>query len=126
MTAPEIGAEALREHVLASLTTARDRTTLLTSCVEEPDLTAQHSPLMSPLVWDLAHIGNQVELWLRVVAGREAMCPEIDSPTTPSNTRAPNGPRCPCWPPPKPAGTRRRYAGACWTCWSPQPSTEHA
>ncbi|MDX2682932.1 ergothioneine biosynthesis protein EgtB [Streptomyces soliscabiei] len=72
-------AETLRARVLASLTTARERTTLLTSCVEEPDLTAQHSPLMSPLVWDLAHIGNQEELWLlRAVAGREAMRPEID------------------------------------------------
>ncbi|WP_316740931.1 DinB family protein, partial [Streptomyces sp. MK7] len=56
--------ERLRERVLGSLTAARDRTILLTSCVEEPDLTAQHSPLMSPLVWDLAHIGNQEELWL--------------------------------------------------------------
>ncbi|MFB7109783.1 ergothioneine biosynthesis protein EgtB [Streptomyces sp. NPDC056190] len=73
-------AETLRERALRSLTTARDRTTLLTTCVEEPDLTAQHSPLMSPLVWDLAHIGNQEELWLlRAVAGREAMRPEIDS-----------------------------------------------
>ncbi|MGV9350714.1 ergothioneine biosynthesis protein EgtB [Streptomyces spiralis] len=71
--------ETLRERVLGSLTTARDRTTLLTTCVEEPDLTAQHSPLMSPLVWDLAHIGNQEELWLlRAVGGRDAMRPEID------------------------------------------------
>ncbi|MFF4750986.1 ergothioneine biosynthesis protein EgtB [Streptomyces sp. NPDC002514] len=71
--------EAVRARALASLTRARARTTLLTSCVEEPDLTAQHSPLMSPLVWDLAHIGNQEELWLlRAVGGREAMRPEID------------------------------------------------
>ncbi|MBE7189714.1 ergothioneine biosynthesis protein EgtB, partial [Jatrophihabitans endophyticus] len=27
-------------------------------------LTRQHSPLMSPLVWDLAHIGQQEDLWL--------------------------------------------------------------
>ncbi|WP_181798600.1 ergothioneine biosynthesis protein EgtB [Streptomyces sp. WELS2] len=87
MTAPETGTtttetdtEALRERALACLTTARARTTLLTSCVDEPDLTAQHSPLMSPLVWDLAHIGNQEELWLlRAVGGREAMRPGIDS-----------------------------------------------
>ncbi|MGV9787339.1 ergothioneine biosynthesis protein EgtB [Streptomyces sp. NPDC003435] len=73
------GTETLRERLLASLVTARARTTLLTSCVEDPDLTAQHSPLMSPLVWDLAHIGNQEELWLlRNVGGREAMRPEID------------------------------------------------
>ncbi|MPY60769.1 ergothioneine biosynthesis protein EgtB [Streptomyces spongiae] len=71
--------EILRERALDALTTARARTALLTSCVEEPELTAQHSPLMSPLVWDLAHIGNQEELWLlRTVAGREAMRPEID------------------------------------------------
>ena len=79
MTDPAIDAETLRERAVTTLTTARARTTLLTSCVEEPDLTAQHSPLMSPLVWDLAHIGNQEELWLlRAVAGREAMRPEID------------------------------------------------
>ena len=71
--------EVLRERAVASLVVARDRTTLLTSCVEDPDLTAQHSPLMSPLVWDLAHIGNQEEQWLlRAVAGHEAIRPEID------------------------------------------------
>ncbi|MBC9725985.1 ergothioneine biosynthesis protein EgtB [Streptomyces sp. TRM68367] len=77
---PAPDADALRERALSTLTTARDRTTLLTSCVEDPDLTAQHSPLMSPLVWDLAHIGNQEEQWLlRAVAGQEAIRPEIDS-----------------------------------------------
>ncbi|MFF9490721.1 DinB family protein, partial [Streptomyces sp. NPDC014676] len=77
---PSAGSETLREQALTALVTARDRTTLLTSCVEEPDLTAQHSPLMSPLVWDLAHIGNQEEQWLlRAVAGQEAIRPEIDS-----------------------------------------------
>ncbi|MFJ9582529.1 ergothioneine biosynthesis protein EgtB [Streptomyces acidicola] len=83
MTVPEttdtIDPETLRERALQALTTARARTALLTSCVEDPELTAQHSPLMSPLVWDLAHIGNQEELWLlRNVAGREPMRPEID------------------------------------------------
>ncbi|MEU5367320.1 ergothioneine biosynthesis protein EgtB [Streptomyces sp. NPDC005925] len=76
-TAP--GAEALRQRALDALLAARDRTTLLTGCVDDPDLTAQHSPLMSPLVWDLAHIGNQEEQWLlRAVAGRDAMRPDID------------------------------------------------
>ncbi|MFJ6934498.1 ergothioneine biosynthesis protein EgtB [Streptomyces sp. NPDC101132] len=68
-----------RERALTALTAARARTTALTDCVDDPDLTAQHSPLMSPLVWDLAHIGNMEELWLlRHVAGREPMHPEID------------------------------------------------
>ncbi|MBD0741808.1 ergothioneine biosynthesis protein EgtB [Streptomyces sp. CBMA152] len=86
MTAPEpTGAdltdpEALRKRALTALTAARARTATLTSCVDDHDLTAQHSPLMSPLVWDLAHIGNQEEQWLlRAVAGREAIRPEIDS-----------------------------------------------
>ncbi|WP_405792785.1 ergothioneine biosynthesis protein EgtB [Streptomyces sp. NBC_01506] len=72
--------DALRRRALDALTTARRRTALLTSCVDEPELTAQHSPLMSPLVWDLAHIGNQEEQWLlRTVGGRPAVRPEIDS-----------------------------------------------
>jgi iron(II)-dependent oxidoreductase len=71
--------ETLRKRALAALLTARERTALLTSCVEDPELTAQHSPLMSPLVWDLAHIGNQEELWLlRTVGGRDALRPDID------------------------------------------------
>ncbi|MEO3973805.1 ergothioneine biosynthesis protein EgtB [Streptomyces sp. CAU 1734] len=70
----------LRQRALDALTTARARTAVLTDCVDDRDLTAQHSPLMSPLVWDLAHIGNQEEQWLlRTVGGRPALRPEIDS-----------------------------------------------
>ncbi|MEU7282159.1 ergothioneine biosynthesis protein EgtB [Streptomyces sp. NPDC045431] len=72
--------DTLRRRALDALTTARARTALLTDCVDDAELTAQHSPLMSPLVWDLAHISNQEEQWLlRAVAGREALRPEIDS-----------------------------------------------
>ncbi|MGW6024154.1 ergothioneine biosynthesis protein EgtB [Streptomyces sp. NPDC055099] len=79
MTGTVSDPDALRRRAQAALLAARDRTSLLTTCVEEPELTAQHSPLMSPLVWDLAHIGNQEEMWLlRAVAGRDAMRPEID------------------------------------------------
>ncbi len=71
--------QTLRERIAAELIAARDRTTLLTGCVDDTDLTRQHSPLMSPLVWDLAHIANQEELWLlREVGGREPLHPEID------------------------------------------------
>ena len=72
-------ADALRERIAAELLAARDRTTLLTTAIDEPDLVKQHSPLMSPLVWDLAHIANQEELWLlREVGGRDPLHPEID------------------------------------------------
>ncbi|MEU1283007.1 ergothioneine biosynthesis protein EgtB [Kitasatospora sp. NPDC005856] len=78
-TIGSIGTEALRESIATELLAARARTAALTDCVEDGDLTAQHSPLMSPLVWDLAHIGNQEELWLlRNVGGRDPMHPEID------------------------------------------------
>ncbi|MEV6005591.1 ergothioneine biosynthesis protein EgtB [Streptomyces sp. NPDC051976] len=59
--------------------TARRRTLALTDCVDDADLSAQHSPLMSPLVWDLAHIGNQEELWLvREAGGRPGLRPDLD------------------------------------------------
>ncbi|WP_405812291.1 ergothioneine biosynthesis protein EgtB [Streptomyces sp. NBC_01520] len=75
----DLDPEALRKRALTALLAARARTALLTDSVDDHDLTAQHSPLMSPLVWDLAHIGNQEELWLlRAVGGRAALRPEID------------------------------------------------
>jgi iron(II)-dependent oxidoreductase len=68
--------EDLRQRIVAVLERARFRTVHLTQ-VAEPDLTRQHCPLMSPLVWDLAHVGNVEELWLlRRLAGREPMQPE--------------------------------------------------
>jgi iron(II)-dependent oxidoreductase len=68
----------LRERLAAELDTARRRSTVLTS-LEDAELVAQHSPLMSPLVWDLAHVGSQEELWLvRDVGGRAPLRPEID------------------------------------------------
>ena len=53
----------MRETTARGLTEARRRTDWLTD-LDEPELTTQHSPLMSPLVWDLAHIGQQEDLWL--------------------------------------------------------------
>jgi iron(II)-dependent oxidoreductase len=69
----------LRDEIAARLGTARKRTQGLTDCLDDADLLRQHSPLMSPLVWDLAHVANQEELWLlRGVGGRDPMHPEID------------------------------------------------
>jgi iron(II)-dependent oxidoreductase len=71
--------DTLRERIAGELIAARARTSGLTDCVDEADLIRQHSPLMSPLVWDLAHIANQEELWLlRSVGGRDPMRPQID------------------------------------------------
>ncbi len=75
----DLTGERLRTRVADLLAASRARSTALTGAVDEGDLVAQHSPLMSPLVWDLAHIGSQEELWLvRDVGGREPLRPEID------------------------------------------------
>ena len=57
MTATDI------DTVVRDLEAARVRTLRLTD-LDEPELLRQHDPLMSPLVWDLAHIGQQEDLWL--------------------------------------------------------------
>jgi len=76
----QLGDAELREHIAAELMRTRQRSTALTEAVDEPDLVSQHSPLMSPLVWDYAHIANQEEIWLvRDVGGREAVRADIDS-----------------------------------------------
>ena len=70
---------ALRAHIADELTRTRLRSKALTDAVDTDDLVRQHSPLMSPLVWDYAHIGNQEELWLvRDVGGREPVRADID------------------------------------------------
>ncbi len=71
--------ETLRARIAAELDRTRGRTTTLTDAVDGADLVRQHSPLMSPLVWDLAHVGNQEELWLvRDVGGRAPVRCDID------------------------------------------------
>ncbi|GAA1227992.1 ergothioneine biosynthesis protein EgtB [Prauserella halophila] len=71
-------AEDLRAHAAAALDRARRRTAALTD-IDDTELTRQHSTLMSPLVWDLAHVGSQEEIWLvRDVGGREPLRPDLD------------------------------------------------
>jgi iron(II)-dependent oxidoreductase len=76
----QLDGEALRATLARELIRARERSLLLTEAVDEDDLVAQHSPLMSPLVWDYAHIGNMEELWLvRDVGGRDPVRVDIDN-----------------------------------------------
>ncbi|MFE6448822.1 ergothioneine biosynthesis protein EgtB [Nocardiopsis dassonvillei] len=73
--------ERAKERIAVELDRARDRSNGLTlHALDEEELLAQHSPLMSPLVWDLAHVGNYEEQWLlRAAGGREALRPDIDT-----------------------------------------------
>ena len=52
------------DEVIAGLADARERTLDLVAPLSEADVEAQHSPLMSPLAWDLAHIAAYEDLWL--------------------------------------------------------------
>jgi iron(II)-dependent oxidoreductase len=47
------------------LTAARAQTLELMAPLDEPTLARQHSPIMSPIVWDLGHIANFEEQWIR-------------------------------------------------------------
>ncbi len=53
----------MHESIVRGLEEARVRTLRMTD-FDDTELTVRHSPLMSPLVWDLAHIGQQEDLWL--------------------------------------------------------------
>jgi gamma-glutamyl hercynylcysteine S-oxide synthase len=70
---------AVKDRIARELERSRRRVHTLTAC-EPEELLRQHSPLMSPLVWDLAHVGSQEELWLvRDVGGMDPLRPEIDA-----------------------------------------------
>jgi iron(II)-dependent oxidoreductase len=69
----------LKEHIAAELSAARERTTSLLVPFTHEELTRQVSPLMSPLVWDLAHIGHFEELWIsRRLGGAPPIFPDGD------------------------------------------------
>jgi iron(II)-dependent oxidoreductase len=69
-TKPHGGAEpVLREGYANALADARERTLALVAPVAQDDLDRVHSPLMSPLVWDLGHIAAFEDLWLCMRAG---------------------------------------------------------
>ena len=63
-------AEALQE--------ARERTLAIVAPLSDADVERAHDPLMSPLVWDLAHIAAYEDLWIgHRLAGRPLLRPEL-------------------------------------------------
>ena len=63
-TTNEASTNALQPFVREHLDVARRRTLAVLEPFDDAALMRQVSPLMSPLVWDLAHIGHYEELWL--------------------------------------------------------------
>ncbi|MCA3748031.1 MAG: ergothioneine biosynthesis protein EgtB [Rubrobacter sp.] len=82
----------LKQRIFRELEEARGRTRMLLSPLSEEELTAQHDPIMSPLIWDYGHIGNYEELWLlnrtfgRSLAERE-LYDIYDASVTPRSER---------------------------------------
>jgi len=65
MRAPVLAPTTLSVHeATRALTEARERKLALVASVGEANLERVHSPLMSPLVWDLGHIAAFEDLWL--------------------------------------------------------------
>jgi iron(II)-dependent oxidoreductase len=52
------------EELLSAMSAARADTLALVGGLSEDELQRVHSPLMSPLVWDLGHIAAYEDLWL--------------------------------------------------------------
>ena len=70
----------LKQKLAEDLDHARGRSLGLLDPLSEDEQVRQHSRIMSPLVWDLAHVGNFEELWLlrEVAHASPLLQPEID------------------------------------------------
>ncbi len=63
-----------KDAIADRLAAARRRTLALIEPLDDEQLNRVHSPLLSPLAWDLGHIANFEELWLvQTVGGREPL-----------------------------------------------------
>jgi gamma-glutamyl hercynylcysteine S-oxide synthase len=63
-TAPAHTATPSAQEAIATLERTRRETLALVSELSHEDLERVHSPIMSPLAWDLAHIAAYEDLWL--------------------------------------------------------------
>ncbi|MFI4977145.1 MAG: SUMF1/EgtB/PvdO family nonheme iron enzyme [Solirubrobacterales bacterium] len=66
------------EQALIALEAAREATIALVAALDEEALRRVHSPIMSPLVWDLGHVAAYEDLWLaHRHGGMELLRPEL-------------------------------------------------
>src|SRR3954467_4831000 len=62
----------------AVMAAVRERTFGLVAHLDDAQLTATHSPIMSPLAWDLGHVAAYEDLWLNHrLAGGELLRAEL-------------------------------------------------
>ena len=66
------------EQLLAAMDSSRERTLALVAPLSDEQLERVHSPIMSPLVWDLAHIAAYEDLWIgHRLGGLRLLRPEL-------------------------------------------------
>jgi len=64
--------------IAEALSEARERTLALVEPLDDEQLNAVYSPILSPLAWDLGHIANFEELWLvQTIGEREPLHGEL-------------------------------------------------
>jgi gamma-glutamyl hercynylcysteine S-oxide synthase len=84
--------QTAQSDLAAALEEARVRTLALVSSISDEDLERVHSPLMSPLAWDLGHIAAFEDLWIAHRHGglpllREGLAEIYDAFETPRSVR---------------------------------------
>src|SRR4051794_6655487 len=82
----------MRAEIVEAMAAVRRRTFDLVGHLPEADLERQVDPIMSPLVWDLAHIAAYEDLWLvHRFAGAPLLRPDLaaryDAFETPRSVR---------------------------------------
>lgn len=69
-----------RDRAREALLEARARTCGLLQDLTDAELRRQHSPLMSPPIWDVAHVANYEEQWLLRALGQPGVSgPDVDA-----------------------------------------------
>lgn len=68
----------LNEQLAEQLAGSRARTLAIVAPYDDALLRRQHDPLMSPMVWDLAHIANYEDLWLVRALGAAPTRTDLD------------------------------------------------
>lgn len=68
------------DEAVGELGRARDRILTVVGEVTDASLRRQWMPILSPMVWDLAHVGNYEDLWLvRALTGERVSDPRMDA-----------------------------------------------
>ncbi len=67
-----------KEAIATQLEAARARSLDVLEPLSDADLVRQHSKLMSPVVWDLAHVGNYEDQWLVRALGASGLRSDLD------------------------------------------------